>query len=72
MKILFYFSLIGLNSVNYIVMFCPAPVKNDVELEKWHEVREEVKGSDFEKGPPLSNKEQTNRSSAGGPFILFL
>ncbi|KAG8639881.1 splicing factor U2AF-associated protein 2 isoform X1 [Manihot esculenta] len=41
-----------------------APVKNDVELEKWHEVREEVKGSDFEKGPPLSNKEQTNRSSA--------
>lgn len=49
MKILFYFSLIVLNSVNYIVMFCPAPVKNDVELEKWHEVREEVKGSDFEK-----------------------
>ncbi|XP_021636865.2 uncharacterized protein LOC110632827 isoform X2 [Hevea brasiliensis] len=43
-----------------------APAKNDDESEKWHEVREEAKGSaiGLEKGSPSSNKEQPIRSSA--------
>ncbi|KAF2295695.1 hypothetical protein GH714_033630 [Hevea brasiliensis] len=45
----------------------PVPAKNDNELENWHEVRKEAKGSTIglKKGSPSGNKEQANCSSAG-------
>ncbi|XP_058005506.1 splicing factor U2AF-associated protein 2 isoform X2 [Hevea brasiliensis] len=44
----------------------PVPAKNDNELENWHEVRKEAKGSTIglKKGSPSGNKEQADCSSA--------